>query len=771
MNGSARLLMLIATSLASSAGVGVAADGPGPKKNIDEQRSRFDRTVAPLLASSCLGCHNATAKKGQLDLSAAASTRAGGKHGAVLVPGRPDESLLWQRVEADEMPPKSPLSPADKATIKAWIASGANWGTDPIDPLRHTSATRAGYDWWSLRPVKRPEIQKLDSSQVGVRPIDALVLAKLEAQGMPPAPDADRRTLIRRLSFDLLGLPPTPEAVDAFVNDRAPDSYERLVDRYLDSPHFGVRWARHWLDLVRFGETQGFEYNRPWPNAWRYRDWVVEAFNDDLPYDQFVRLQLAGDVLAPDDPLAVVATGQLVVGPYDQTMQDEGTAAMRAAAREEELEGIVGTTAQVYLGLTLACARCHDHKFDPVRQEDYYRFAAALGGVRFGERETLTTSGSSAARARAKLVSREIRQAKNRKAAADPAQREPLIAELAHLEARERLLRGGLALVVTPRQPEVFHVLARGDYRQPGKTVNPGGIAAVGTPDLGLAPNAPDAERRKALARWVTDPRNPLAARVIVNRLWQHHFGVGLVETPNDFGFNGARPSNPELLDWLASELVQKGWSLKAIHRAIVTSDTYRRSSRPDVSSGPADAGNRLLRRREPRRLEAEALRDAVLAVSDTLDTSMGGPGYADVQTKPGPSAIFEPIVPTGPGSHRRSLYRTWVRAGAQPMLDALDCPDPSVSTPKRTATTTPLQALALLNDTFMLEAADAFAARVQKEAGRDVGRQVERAYRLAFARMPDGSEASTAERFVAEHGMAAFCLALFNANEFLFID
>jgi hypothetical protein len=545
------------------------------------------------------------------------------------------------------------------------------------------------------------------------------------------------------------------------------------VDRYLASPHFGQRWARHWLDVVRFGETQGFEYNRLWPNAWRYRDWVIEAFNADMPYDRFVRLQLAGDVLEPDNPPAVVATGQLVVGPFDQTMQNEGTAAMRAAAREEELEGIIGTSAQAYLGLTVHCARCHDHKFDPIRQEDYYRFAAALGGVRLGERESLSQPGGEAARHRSKSLARQITALKNRKAAEEPARRPALLLELGRLESQLGLWSTGPALVVTPRQPPLFHILERGDYRLPGPTVTPAGIAAVtGLPaDFGLAADAPEAERRKALARWITDPRHPLTARVIVNRLWQHHFGVGLVDTPNDFGFNGGRPSHPELLDWLASELIRQKWSLKAIHRAIVLSAAYRRSSGPRRDLVRVDAGNRLLGRREPRRLEAEAFRDAVLAVSGGLDLGMGGPGFLDVATRPGPSSIYEPTEPTGPGSHRRSVYRTWVRAGAQPLLDSLDCPEPSVSTPRRAATTTPLQALALLNDGFMLDQAQVFADRLSREAGRDPGVQIVRAYRLAFGRAPDRDEERAARAFTAEHGLVPFCLALFNANEFLYVD
>ena len=777
MKPASPILLAVLTASVCTGATGLVAGARAQAAGGGAAAVWFDRTIAPLLARRCLGCHNATDRKGGLDLSAAATTRAGGDQGVVLVAGNPGESLLWERVESGEMPPKAPLSGIEKETLREWITSGAEWGTTPIDPMRFGSDRRAGYDWWSLQPISwpAPPVSHENGGGAGatVRPIDAFIRARLEAAGLDPSPEAGRRTLIRRLAFDLLGLPPTPEEVEAFVFDPDPEAYDRLVDRYLASPHFGQRWARHWLDVVRFAETQGFEYNRLWPDAWRYRDWVAEAFNADMPYDRFVRLQLAGDVLEPDDPMAVVATGQLVVGPFDQTMQNEGTAAMRAAAREEELEGIIGTAAQAYLGLTVHCARCHDHKFDPIRQEDYYRFAAALGGVRFGERESLSDAGAEAARRHVKALAGQIRALKNQKAALEPASRPALLLELLRLEAKLGLRSGGPAHVVTPRQPPVCHILARGDYRQPGAIVAPGGIAAVTGPpaEFGLAPDAPEAARRKALARWITDPRHPLTARVIVNRLWQHHFGVGLVDTPNDFGFNGGRPSHPELLDWLASELVQQRWSLKAIHRAIVLSAAYRRSSRPRADLARIDPDNRLLGRREPRRLEAEPLRDAVLAVSGALDIGMGGPGFLDVTTRPGPSSIYEPSEPTGPGPHRRSLYRTWVRAGAQPLLDALDCPEPSVSTPRRASTTTPLQALALLNDRFMLDRAEDFALCLRRAAGGDAGAQVARAYRLAFGRTRDADEEDTARGFVAEHGLAPFCLALFNANEFLFVD
>jgi hypothetical protein len=697
----------------------------------------FETRIAPLLARNCLACHNGSSKLGGLDLSREAKARAGGSRGAGLVPGKPGASWIWKRVAAGEMPPKQPLAAREQRLLKEWIAGGAAWGRDPIDPFRYTSDRRAGYDWWSLQPIARPAPPA--SKSPSLSPIDAFVRTKLAATGLTPSPPADRRTLIRRLSFDLTGLPPTPEAVDAFLADRRPGAYERLVDGLLASPRYGERWARHWLDVVRFGESQGFERNKLRPSAWKYRDWVVEALNSDLPYDEFVRLQLAGDVLRAHDPLAVIASGFLVAGPYDQTAYTDGSATMRAAAREEELEGLVGTVTQTFLGLTVNCARCHDHKFDPITQNDYYRIAAALAGIYHGEeRET----------------GKAIHQGAT--------------------ESRARLLAGGPAHLPAPKEPGVVYRLERGDFRQKREAVTPSGLAALAglSRDWGLAKDAPEAARRKALAAWITDPKNPLTARVIVNRLWSGHFGAGLVATPNDLGFGGGRPSHPVLLDWLASELIRGGWRLKRIHRLILLSATYRQASRPSATALKTDAENRLLWRQNPRRLEAEALRDAVLAVSGQLDLAIGGPGFRDWTVKSqGNNELYTVFEAVGPEFNRRTLYRMVVRAGTSPFLDVLDCPDPSVSTPRRTATTTPLQALSLLNNPFMERAAAEWAKRLQREAPGDRAAQVGRAYALAFGREAGSSEVRFGEGFAARHGLAQLCLVLLNTNEFAYVD
>jgi hypothetical protein len=972
---------------------------------------KFDAEVAPILARRCLDCHSGPEPKGKLDLSRHASALAGGEGGAVIVAGKPDESPLWERVAAGEMPPKAPLSDAEKAAIRAWIGSGAVWGTDPIDAYRVTTARRAGRDWWSLRPVRRPAVPEVRRPEWARSPLDAFVLRKLDDLGLSPAPEADRRALIRRLSFDLTGLPPTPEDVDKFLYDNSADAYDRLVDRYLASPQYGVRWARLWLDLARYGESDGFEFDEFRPSAWRYRDWVVDAFNRDMPYDEFARLQVAGDALRPDDPAAVEATGFLVAGAYDIVGQNQQSQAMKAVVRGDEIEDLVGTVGQAFLGLTVNCARCHDHKFDPIPQKDYYRIASALDGIRRGERDlsaidpewvawrrkvdaktarvaaidgparaqilagltgkekpepgpspvaawdfdrgpgdrvgslgvkleggaTLTPDGlkldgktgfattpplTRPLKARTieawvkldgldqrggaaiglefageqvfdaivfgeqepgrwmagsenfrrtkgvggeseteaakrpvhvaityaddgmiqvfregkpygeaykssgpitfaagkaavvfgrrhapsggnRMLAGAVLRARLYDRALDPSEvaasarasgefvspaaisgalsadlrgeRARLLGELAKLRA-ELASRPRKAYAVTPRDAGAMRVHIRGNPALLGDVVTPGGVSALAGlgPDFGLAAGAPEAERRRRLAGWISGPANPLFARVAVNRLWQAHFGTGLVETPSDLGFNGGNPSHPELLDWLASEFAARGWSLKAMHRLIVTSAGYRQSSRTDPAAMARDAGDRLLWRKAPVRLEAEMVRDAMLAVSGRLDARLGGPSFRDhtLTKAPGTAAIlYVAADPGAPGLDRRSLYRAWARGGRSALLDAFDCPDPSTAAPRRAVTTTPLQALAMMNNALVLHLADAFAARLAREAGPDPGRQADLAYRLAFGRDPDPAERSRAVRAIEQVGASTLARAIFNSNEFLYVD
>jgi hypothetical protein len=729
-----------------------AIDAPQLPAVAPEVAAHFRTRVAPILSRHCLECHNGSEPRGELNLALWHAALKGGESGPSITPGKPDESLLWQYVESDEMPQdRPPLSAAEKSILRQWIADGAPWGEATIDPFLATTDRRAGYDWWSLQPVQSPQPPKLPEDRWSRNEVDSFVLARLREHGLSPAEETDRRTLIRRVTFDLLGLPPTPDEVDAFLKDEFPRAYERLVDRLLESPHYGERWARHWLDVVRFGESQGFERNHIRENAWRYRDWVIDAFNRNLPYDEFVRRQIAGDVLYPDDLSALIATGYHVCGTWDMVGHNEGTKEMQKSVRQDHLEDLVGALGQTFLGLTLNCARCHDHKFDPIRQEDYYRVAALLGGV---------------------YQQPEERSKIELKSAIDS----PAVASFE-----------GTAHVAHFAQPATTFVLARGDYRQPRQAVVPAGLSAVDhaglSSDWGLSLDAPDAERRRKLAEWLADPRNPLTARVFVNRVWTHHFGQGLVDTPSDFGFAGGRPTHPELLDFLARRFMETGWDVKGLHRLIVTSATYRQSSQVESPQAEQiDADNRLLWRANRRRLEGEAVRDAALFVSGALNPKLGGPSFRDVTTaRNAKSKNEEFTTPTNEFSEetcRRSIYRLWARSGNHPLMECLDCPDPSVAAPRRAQTITPLQALSLLNNGFMEQCAARCAERVRGEVGGtdrhsidDVSAQVTQLYRLLFQREPTVRERELTESFVREQGLEQLGLTLFNANEFVYVD
>jgi len=728
----------------------------------------FDREVAPILARHCLECHYGSDAKGELDLSNQASALAGGESGPVIEPGKVDESLLWKYVQDETMPPEEPLSDEEKAVLKIWIAEGATWGTDPIDRFRFDSDTRAGYDWWSLQPVVRPTRPVVDRADWPREEIDFFVLQGLEAAGLEPSPEADRRTLVRRLYFDLHGLPPSPDEVNQFVADPDSRAYEQLVDRLLASPHYGERWARHWLDVARFGESDGFEYDTPRPNAWRYRDWVIAALNQDMPYDEFARLQLAGDLLRPNDDAAIVATGFLVCGSYDVLIPQGDK--MKQIMRQDELDDLVSVVSQTFLGLTVNCARCHDHKFDPIRQTEYYRLASALSGVHRSDRDLShdpETTGR-IAKLQAELDALIDVADSDLLTVPDPtsAQDTPIG------KLRQQIKRIRKAFAVTPEEAPVVRLLARGSPFQPGEAVAAGGVEAIQgvSADFGLKVDAPESERRKKLAAWITDPHNPLFARTIVNRIWHYHFGAGLVETPSDLGFNGRVPSHAAMLDLLATELAAHGWSLKQLHRTILFSATYRQDSE-FRSAAQVDAGNRLLWRKSPVRLEAEVVRDAILQISGQLNPAMGGPGFEDFEKRMhGGTWHYDSVDREGPQYNRRTIYRTWARGGRDPMLDAFDCPDPSVTAPKRGVTTTPLQALVLLNHPLMLRMSDHFSERLVREAGPRVQHQIEHAYRLAFGREASPDEVQEASALVHQHGLPALCRVLLNANEFLYV-
>ena len=716
-----------------------------PGENIS-----FDQQIAPLLASRCLSCHNSTEKKGGLDLQREASAGGGGDSGAVITAGMPEKSLLWERIVSDEMPPKQPLSAQEKEIVRQWIVDGAQWGTDPIDPFRSSTADRAGYDWWSLQPITPPDLPWVENTDWPQNGIDRFVLSKLEAAQIPPAEQADSRTLLRRLYFDLIGLPPELKNEDGKWKEETLGiefdprsfqyygaSYNTVVDALLASPHYGERWGRHWLDVIRFGESQGFERNRVRHNAWRYRDWVIQALNSDMSYDEFLRQQIAGDVLKPDDLDGLIATGYLVCGTYDMVGYEMGSAEMKKVVRQDELEDMVAALGQSMLGLTINCARCHDHKFDPISQREYYQVAALLGGV------------TQAVDERSGIA----------------------------LRSTDGDAFDGVAHVPVLTQPSTFHVLIRGNSRDLGEVVSPRGLEAFSATglsgDFGLNSDATDGERRVALAKWITDGRNPLTPRVIVNRLWHHHFGQGLVDSPSDFGFSGGGPSHPELLDWLARKLVDGGWKLKDLHRLIVTSATYRQSSNVhNVTAEERDGDNRLLWRANARRLDGESTRDAMLAVSGALNRKPGGPSFYDLTAKLEYNHTFGD--PTGQFSdevNRRTIYRLWARCGNNPLLESLDCPDPSVMLPRRSQTITPVQSLSLLNNRFVEQCAHSLSKRVRRDAVDDVDQQIRDLYQLLLLRNPELRELALARTFVQKQTLLQLCVVMLNTNEFLFVE
>ena len=702
-------------------------------------------------------------------------------------------------------------------------------------------------NWWSLVPLAEVSIPRIDDPWIRT-PVDAFVLAKLREQGLAPSAEADRRTLIRRLSYDLHGLPPAPEEIDAFLTDTSDDAFGDLVDRLLGSPRYGERWGRYWLDVVHFGESHGYDKDKPRPNAWPYRDYVIDSLNRDKPYDRFVAEQVAGDVLYPDDPRLIAATGFIAAGPWDFV----GHAELREdtvdkdIARSNDRDDMVANTMSTFLSLTVHCARCHDHKFDPIRQEDYYALQAVFAGVdradrpyglelqiapqRFAlakERFGLEDPPVAVLKRMAEITSPEIQaldaqMGENRSAIkalgtndASPARdkleheykslmdkRAKLAETMLDDDTRAELVRFREAkadvesrIVVLfkpqlvyaaasqfapqgsfkpPDGPRLIYLLARGDVRSPQGQVTPAGVACVQGPasQFALSLLTDEGQRRAALARWLTDPRNALLRRSIVNRVWQYHFGQGIVDTPNDFGRMGSPPSHPELLEWLAGWFIENGHSLKKLHRLLVTSSVYRQTSQSKADSVRLDSSNRYLWRANRQRLDAESIRDAMLAVSGKLDLTMGGPSVQQFLFKDDHSPVYDytRFDVDDPRSLRRSIYRFLVRSVPDPFMECLDCADPSIMTPKRNTTLTSIQALALLNNPLATRQAEHFAERLRAIAP-DAPRQIEAAYRLALGRKPGEREAQALVEYAERHGLANACRVIFNSNEFVFID
>ncbi len=574
-----------------------------------EPTPSFRNEIAPIVQAHCLRCHSGPHPKGELDLSTRAGMLTGGVSGKPAIqPGNAATSLLARLVSEKKMPPKQSMPASEAQLLRLWIDAGAPWDGAPLVAVSLREQRRAGPEWWSLQPIRRPTVPVVSESSRVRNPIDAFILSRLAERRLSLAPEADRRTLIRRVSLDLTGLLLRPEDIEAFCQDPSPVAYEALVDRLLASPHYGERWGRHWLDVVRFAESHGYETNALRTNAWPYRDYVIRAFNADTPLPRFALEQLAGDTLSEGDPLLEAATGFLVGGTHD--VVGNATIEGQLQQRMDDLYDMVSTTGSAFLGLTVNCARCHNHKFDPISQKDFYGLQAVFAGVQHAER-AMPQSG------------------------ADQRRR----------EQRSMMYAG------TFRPPEPTYLLKRGDPLQKLEMVSPSAIAAV-SPSLLIEPTAPEAQRRVALARWIGDPRNPLPSRVMVNRLWHYHFGQGLVRTPSDFGFNGDRPSHPELLNWLAAEFQRQDCRLKPLHRLIVLSSTYRQSSRSEPRARSEDGECRLLWRFPPRRLEAEVIRDTVLQASGSLNRRMGGPGY-HLWNYSGYVIVFTPKTTLGPDEFR----------------------------------------------------------------------------------------------------------------------
>ncbi len=914
--------------------------------------------VGPLFEKRCWECHSGDSAEGDLRLDSAEGLRAGGSSGPLWVVAEPGQSRLIEMVSGQEpqMPlDGEPLSALEIAAIRDWISNGAaipaNWPTanEPSRP-KH----------WSLQPIQRPAIPAVKNANWPLNEIDNFILAQLERNQLTPSAPADRRTLFRRLTYDVWGLPPDPDAVRQFVEEKNSQVHETTVDRLLASPHYGERWARYWLDVVRFAESSGFETNIPRPNAWPYRDYVIRALNEDRAFDRFVVEQLAGDALGVDE-----ATGFLVAGAWDQVKSPDPV--LTANQRADELHDIVSTTGSAFLGLTVGCARCHDHKFDPITQADYYAVTACLSGVQHGERpfrsgiavdnteklaelrgelfridaelrafepmaqvatlstgeqaneEELVSASASAVRAAvrpqrnvdrfpstdAKMLRLTILRTtdvepcldevevylaaeshKNAaladtgtKATASSVYPNSEIHRLEHVNdgkygngrswisnesgkgwvqfefpetvaidrvvwGRDRLKQFTDRLAIDYRievsidgdawqvvatsedrqpydsshlvahefgsnqltdaartslnrwidqrdalearflelsrvpmayagsfvpEPEATFRLFRGDPLQKREPIQPGALSAIPVA-FALPPTASESERRMALAQWIVDPANPLTARVIVNRLWQYHFGEGLVSTPSDFGANGAQPSHPGLLDWLAAELMENDWSLKHIHRLILNSQTYRQSSELRAGCFAVDAQSRWLWRFPPRRLEAEPIRDSILVASGKLDSRMGGPGFSVFQPNDNYVRVYAPLQEFGPEQWRRMIYATVIRQRLDGVFGVFDCPDGGQIAPKRNRSTTPLQALNLLNSRFMIEQADFLAARLGAEAGPEPRAQVQRAFELVYQRTTSDDEINVVVQFASDHGIASVCRALFSSSEFIYM-
>jgi hypothetical protein len=776
-----------------------------------------------VITKNCLVCHGAAIQSSKLDLRTRESMLKGGDRGPALTPGQPESSGIYRfaaGLDQPSMPPGKKLPPEDVEAIRQWIAGGAEWTAPAAAPdpkaalakLEERPITEEERAFWSFQPVQRPPAKS----------IDELWLAGLRSKGIEPNPAASRRALIRRAYLDLIGLPPTPTEVQAFLNDQSPDAFAKVVDELLASPHYGERWGRHWLDLVRYSDSAGYEFDRDRPTAFRFRDWVVRAFNEDMPYDKFLRWQIAGDEMEPGNPDAITATSFLRLGPEANIKT--------AQTRADELDDILATTGGALFGMTLGCARCHNHKFDPIPQKDYYRMQAVFFNAQ--PEDVPIVPAARVEEFRRELAAWQARQKELQaeRAVIEKPYRDRLLEEkksrlpvylqqalrtsadqrtegqklnvkqieatlkisdeeleaavpwqvCEQIDAAKRKLaahdavrpRIDTVLGVVEKKFEPTYFLHHGSVDSPGSAVEPGIFSVAYRGDWKF----PEGRgRRSAFADWAAAPSNPLTARVMVNRIWQHHFGEGLVRTPSNFGKTGEKPANPELLDWLASEFIRQGWSMKALHRQILLSRAYQMSSddRPDAMA--KDPENRLVWRQGRTRLESEVIRDAILAAAGTLNRSIGGPGvhpYIDPSLWAGSSGRTWPGKPIDDEStFRRSLYIFQKRTIQVPMMELFDAPNGIGSCSRRNRSTIATQALILMNNAFVLDQARRFAARLKREAGPSLEAQVRLAFELALSRPAAEKEIAESVRFIKSSatGLEDFAHAIFNLNEFAY--
>jgi hypothetical protein len=822
-----------------------------------EQIKFFEEKVRPILAENCYKCHGSDQQKGSLRLDLREMAMQGGESGAAIVPGQPEKSPLVEAIkwESLEMPPGGKLKDNDIATLTEWIRLGApmpkDHGAGGDVAVRKTRGVITDEDrqWWAFQPIAKvvgtlrvPFQADGTRSVPTTNPIDTFVAAKLAENGLTPASEADRRTLIRRVTFDLVGLPPTPEQIDDYLADEAPDAYERLVDRLLASPHHGEHWARHWLDLVRYAESDGYKQDAYRPEAWRYRDYVVRSFNADKPYSRFMLEQLAGDEACPDDPQALLGTIYYRLGIYEYNQRD---------VRNQWsiiLNDLTDVTADVFLGMGMSCARCHDHKFDPILQKDYYRLQAYFAPIVWREnvpavspeeqaeyQRQLTIWEEATADIRRQIAEIEnpIREASMKTTrvkftddllemlAKSPAERTPFEAQLAYLveyqitdgegkadlstklkgEKKEQwqTLKAELAKFDDLRPKPIAYIPSVTDVgpvapevtipgRRDGEPIEPGPLTVLeqnleakaagtkpgpGAAQFEVSAASPAASllpakgtslttgRRTALANWLASPDNPLPSRVLANRIWQHHFGRGLCESPSDFGRLGQPPSHPELLDYLANDLLENDWSIKRLHRQMVTSAAYRQASHgAEVTESAAkDPTNKWLARMPIRRLSAEQIRDAAIAVTGEIDTRMAGEGGDSGKTA------------------RRAIYLKVFRNDMDPTLEVFDVADGIFTTPVRNVTTTPTQSLFMINGPWMMLRAKAFQKRIAKDSSLTLEQQIATAYALAYGRPPAQAELTDAVEFLqknaarSDEALVDLCHVLLNSSEFLYVD